>query len=250
MSVLGDTLRQRREEHRWSLDDAAQRTRIRREYLEALEEGNYKALPADVQARGFLRNYALALGLPAEELLNLYRREQGDPELVSIAPLMPLPKARSFSLPGLGFFLVALVVMFVMGYLIYYGWVKPPVPPPTATVPPPTPTNILPTATPTVRVLPAPATVTATPTVTSTVYEGVEAVLQITADCWLRVTADGARIYEGTLRAGVSRTFRADRELIVLMGNAGGVRVTLNGRDLGIQGRPGQVLTQVWKAAP
>jgi cytoskeleton protein RodZ len=116
---------------------------------------------------------------------------------------------------------------------------------------PPTPTNILPTATPTVRVLLAPPTTTPTALAsTPGTYHGLEAVLSLSADCWLRVDADGVRTYEGILRAGATRTFTATQELRIRMGNAGGVRVTLNGRDLGVQGNAGQVLEQVWTAEP
>jgi len=250
-SSLGDMLRERREEHRWSLEDVAQRTHIRRDYLVALEEGNYAALPSDVHTRGFVRNYAEVLGLSTQEALKLYAHECGDPDLVSVAPLVPPPKPRSFTLPGLGFAAAATIAMAACAYWIIYGLLNPAVPPPTPTLPPPTPTNILPTATPTVRVLLSPPTTTPTELAsTPGVYDGVEAVFEVTANCWLRVEADGVSIYEGILRAGTTRTFTAMEELRVRMGNAGGVRVTLNGQDLGVQGSSGQVLTQVWTAEP
>ena len=79
-------------------------------------------------------------------------------------------------------------------------------------------------------------------------YEGVEALLELSAACWVRVVADGVQIFEGTLASGTTRTFTATLELEIRFGNAGGVRVTLNGEDLGVQGTPGQVLTRVWRA--
>jgi len=252
MSSLGDLLRERREEHRWSLEDVAQRTRIRRDYLVALEEGNYVALPSDVHTNGFVRNYAQVLGLSPQDCLSLYRQERGEAELVSIAPLVSPPKSRSFTLPGLGFAAAATIAVAACAYWIVFGLLHPLATPPTPTLPPPTPTNLLPTATPTVRLLPGPPTVTpaAGLTPTAAVYEGVEAVLQVSANCWVLVQADGVRVYEGILLAGTARTFTARQELRVRMGNAGGVRVTLNGRDLGVQGRSGQVLEQVWTAGP
>lgn len=251
MSSLGELLRERREEHRWSLEDVAQRTRIRRDYLVALEEGNYAALPSDVHTRGFVRNYAQVLGLSSPEVLGLYAHERGEAELVSIAPLVAPPRSRSFTLPGLGFAAAATIAMAACAYWLIFGLLNPPVSPPTPTLPVPTPTNLLPTATPTVRVLLGPPTVTPLERLsTPTAYAGLEAVFQVTADCWVRVDADGVRAYEGLLRAGITRSFTATQSLRVLMGNAGGVRVTLNGRDLGVQGNSGQVLTREWTAEP
>lgn len=54
-----------------SLSDAAQNTRIRSQYLEALEQGELGLLPSPVQVRGFLRAYASYLGLDAEETLGM-----------------------------------------------------------------------------------------------------------------------------------------------------------------------------------
>ena len=53
-------------------------TKIRARYLGALERGDYKELPGAVYTKGFLRNYALYLGLDPEEVLDQWRRERGD----------------------------------------------------------------------------------------------------------------------------------------------------------------------------
>ncbi len=246
MPTLGEMLRERRQEHRWTLEEVAQRTRIRREYLQALEEDRFELLPADVQARGYVRNYALALGMDAAQALALYQQQRGAPELASIAPVTRPLRTHSFVLPGLGFALLATLITAACATLIYFGWLNPPPPQVTPTATRTTPTAILPTPTPTVRLIVA--TPTPSPTVAPSpgTYTGLEAVLRITAPCWLLVTADGNRVYEGTLNTGATRTFTATRELRIRMGNAGGVQVTLNGQALGVQGQPGQVVTQTW----
>lgn len=66
---VGETLKQARVDRGLTLDQAAQMTRIRRNYLEALERGDATALPSVVQAKGFLRLYAGFLGLPVETLV-------------------------------------------------------------------------------------------------------------------------------------------------------------------------------------
>jgi len=75
MEELGTWLRETRETKGISLADVEARTRIRQPFLEALEEGSYQLLPDEVCVRGFLRNYALYLGLDSEEVLSQYKRQ-------------------------------------------------------------------------------------------------------------------------------------------------------------------------------
>ncbi|WP_021878656.1 RodZ family helix-turn-helix domain-containing protein, partial [Paenibacillus sp. P22] len=75
MSELGQTLRTAREEMGLSLDQVQEMTKIRKHYLTAIEEGNYAALPGSFYARAFVKNYAEAVGLNADELLNYYKNE-------------------------------------------------------------------------------------------------------------------------------------------------------------------------------
>ncbi len=72
---LGVWLRRSRETRKVDLEDVVRALRIRRRYLQALELGDYEALPGPIQARGFLRNYARYLGLPTEEALARYDAE-------------------------------------------------------------------------------------------------------------------------------------------------------------------------------
>lgn len=54
------------------LDDVERRTKIRKKYLEALEDGDWSVLPGEVYARGFVRSYAECVGLDGLELLEKY----------------------------------------------------------------------------------------------------------------------------------------------------------------------------------
>ena len=73
---LGGRLRLAREGAGLGLSELAQRTHVRRAYLEALEEGRYQELPEDVYSRNFVRLYAQTVGLEAAPLLELYQRER------------------------------------------------------------------------------------------------------------------------------------------------------------------------------
>ncbi len=69
---VGEQLKQTRLARGLTLDQAAQTTRIRRHYLEALERDDHDSLPSPVQGRGFLRLYAGYLNLPAEVMVALW----------------------------------------------------------------------------------------------------------------------------------------------------------------------------------
>jgi len=71
---LGSLLRKSREERHIDLDEAASVTRIRRHYLEALENEEWSKLPSQVFIKGFLRSYAEFLGLDEEMVRNCYMR--------------------------------------------------------------------------------------------------------------------------------------------------------------------------------
>lgn len=68
--------------------------------------------------------------------------------------------------------------------------------------------------------------------------------LTITADAeaWLRVWVDDARPQDMLLAAGTSRTLSAQSGFVITFGNAGGVRLTLDGEELPAVGRSGQVV--------
>ena len=73
---LGRLLRETREEKRITLDQIEKHTRIRQKYILALEEGRYEELPTPGHIHGFLRNYALRLGLDMEEVEALYAKDR------------------------------------------------------------------------------------------------------------------------------------------------------------------------------
>ncbi len=75
---LGDRLRAGRERAGLELSELAQRTHVRRAYLEALEDGRYADLPEDVYTRNFVRLHAQTVGLDPAPLLDLYVRERLD----------------------------------------------------------------------------------------------------------------------------------------------------------------------------
>jgi hypothetical protein len=58
---------------------------------------------------------------------------------------------------------------------------------------------------------------------------------------WTRVTADGRVAFEGTPEPRQRRTFTARRSLELVLGYPAGVRLTVNGKDLGVADRSGKI---------
>lgn len=79
-----------------SLADISKATRIQVKYLEALESGDHRGLPAEVYVRGFLRSYARYLGLEDDVFIKLYDKEKHIRAHLGKEEAQPTQKAFSF----------------------------------------------------------------------------------------------------------------------------------------------------------
>lgn len=120
--TIGTKLHQMRRRLAMTLDTAAQRTRIQRRYLEALEADDWKALPAPMYTKNFLRTYVKMLGGDVDYYLNRYEEERGTCDVI-VDPLR-LPRQKV----GWIKFLVAhrivkfsIFAVIVAGIIIYLG---------------------------------------------------------------------------------------------------------------------------------
>ena len=77
MESVGEFFRQVRETKGLTLDEVASKTRIRSDFVQALEEGNFAKLPDQVFARGFVRSYARSLGLDEEDAIHRFAQSAG-----------------------------------------------------------------------------------------------------------------------------------------------------------------------------
>ncbi|TME13416.1 MAG: hypothetical protein E6I65_00650 [Chloroflexi bacterium] len=91
---LPDRLTAAREHKGVDLVRAERDTKIRVRYLSALESGDYRDLPGAVYTKGFLRNYAIYLGLDPEDVLRQWRRERGEATAPEPAIVPPRPLAE------------------------------------------------------------------------------------------------------------------------------------------------------------
>ena len=77
--TIGQRLKAEREEQRLTLEKVFEATRIRVQYLQALEEDDLSVMPSPVQARGYLRNYADYLGFDVDRILHDLREQNAQP---------------------------------------------------------------------------------------------------------------------------------------------------------------------------
>ncbi len=98
-------------------------TKIRARYLAALERGDYKELPGAVYTKGFLRNYALYLGLDPDDVLLQWRRERPDgretePVIVVPRPIVAPRKGLTFSPAVVVAAIMTVAIVAFAGYVI------------------------------------------------------------------------------------------------------------------------------------
>lgn len=98
MQTVGEILKQERLNLRKSLLQIQQQTKISLPNLKALENNNFSKLPPETFIKGFIRNYALAVGLKPEKLIAIFRRDKSKKEKINILPSEIDPKKinRSF----------------------------------------------------------------------------------------------------------------------------------------------------------
>lgn len=83
---LGAHLRQKREESGLSIQELAEKTRIRSYYLESIEKGEYHRLPCLPYSRGFVRAYASYVGVDEDAAATHFVIEAGLEAEVGMIP--------------------------------------------------------------------------------------------------------------------------------------------------------------------
>jgi cytoskeleton protein RodZ len=117
---VGEDLRESRLTLGASVEDMAERLRINRRYIHALEEGRIKDLPGPAYAVGFVRSYAAALGLDADEAVRRFRDVTGGGATKNGELVFPEP-VPSRGMPA-GVLVAAGVVVALGAYVAWYNW--------------------------------------------------------------------------------------------------------------------------------
>jgi len=277
LGEIGNTLRIQRERLGFTLSSVESQTFIPERYLSAIENGSLEALPSTVQGRGMVKNYAQFLGLDPEPLLLSY----ADVLQTRLSKVREVTSGTdgTFSLrtwtrrflasPTILWVVVVLLIasVFIWSSILIFGN-RGSGPETTATIPgvadillpslTHTPTLEQPQTTPgeievDIALTPEPADTDdeegepiATPELTGN--EKVQIQLIITQRSWVRVTVDNILRFEGRLLPGSVKLFGGELSIEILTGNAAGVEVIYNQRDLGVMGLYGEVIDRVYTA--
>ncbi|MBV9356849.1 MAG: DUF4115 domain-containing protein [Chloroflexi bacterium] len=255
MRTLGETLRHARLDKGVSLDAAAEDTRIRRGYLEALEAEDFNALPPSVYTRGFVRTYAEYLGLNPRAMVDLYQpQEQREPfpQLKPAVPRVAVPRSipiRPILLILLG---VAIVVVLVVAWNFYQGMaaalregdadrtLRPGTPTALARQPTINPLALAspsPSLSPAPTVAVAPAALAPSPSPTA-VVDGIVVEFRATSPVYVEASVDGQQVIGETVPAGTQRTLPLGRNVVIMRVSKG------NAVDISVNGKPQDPSTQ------
>lgn len=246
MAGEGQMLRTARENKQWSLTYTEEITKIRVRYIQALEEENYGILPGSTYAKGYLRTYAKHLGLNSDEIIALYSASM-TPENSIVPPVLKtlqVPAKRSLlvRLAVIGGVVVLMMVVFTIKNFYFSG--NEISDPPFASTPLITaPKTDAPKTPPSVPVVPPQTT---PPDVIASPQDGLTAQLVFSQTCWIEIRIDGQASFQATYAAGTTKEIKGtDKIELVSIGNAGGLTITLNGIELPILGKAGEVQRNV-----
>lgn len=205
---VGSALRRARHERGVTIDEACRDTRIRREFIRALEAEDFDRLLGDVYVRGALRSYSTYLGLPAESVISAYERIAGDER-----PPPPPPASE----PVIGALrrrdnhrLLVMVVATVLVFAAAFGVLS------------------------TRESAPPPATLA--DTAVESRVRPIEAALTALQEVEVTVVVDGAEPQTFTLGDGESRAVTAAESLRISLARGGVTNVVVAGKDLGYPG--------------
>jgi len=277
LEEIGSILKAQREHLGFTIPNVEDQIFIPERYLIAIENGSLEELPSTVQGKGMVKNFAQFLGLDPEPLLlgyadvlqkRLAKSREGIPDVKTSSPLQVSIKRFLASPTILWVGVVILIGSITLwaGTLIFGAGGS--LAEATATIPGvsdillPTSTH---SATPeapisTLSEIEVDITPTlegdeitgdnaeATPTPGITGNEKVQVQLIILQRTWVRVIVDNILAYEGRLLPGSVKLFGGELSIEVLTGNAAGVEIIYNQRDLGAMGLYGEVIDRVFTA--
>jgi len=263
---IGAELRSSREALSLHLDEVERNTHVKAHYLEALERGAMDKLPSTVQTRGMLSNYASFLDMDVDAILLRFAdalqarhremnpklaRKEGQPILANMPPLRSFIAGDMIFGIGMAVLLVGFVIWGINRVVTVQSQreVQPTAPSISdVLLAPPDPSLF----TPTVTLLPVESFAgEATPTIiipTVNINVSVQVNLVAVERTYMRVIVDGENVFEGRVVPGNVYFYEAEEQVEVLVGSGAAIRIAYNGRDLGLLGGFGQIVSNIYRA--
>lgn len=234
--TFGSYLRQIRLDKEISLEEVSYETKIGINMLKRLEAEDHQNLPEPVYVKSFLRSYAHVIGADTAEVVRLYQTSlEGMKIDVNLIGPSPLAERR----PGNYWVAVVVSALCVIG-LIYWIFVSSP---DTENEENPQLEALHETA----QEIDPPMSMSADMDFSEeTIDVGVEKyLLKITAveKTWLKIIVDGESPKEYSFKPNDTKKLEAKTGFDLLIGNAGGLQLELNGDPLVVPGKSGQVVS-------
>lgn len=114
MKKAGELLKKNRQRKKLSLTTVAKKTKIRKDYLIALEENRYQDLPSGAYIQGFIKNYSQVLGVNPQPFLAVFRRDYREKNR---------PTFKTSQLEGFYWTpKITLLAIVILGLLIFFGY--------------------------------------------------------------------------------------------------------------------------------
>ena len=263
---VGLFLKQRRETLNLSIQNIASKIRVRAFYLEAIEMGEFEKIPGTLYLSGFIKLYARVLNLDGEELLRRLDLDRVEPT-ISERPIYLSsnlePSRMAYYLSG-GIACFSLLLMYIVFFTdTQTEPTKEPAPIMEVSAPPvikslvpsteeatsPSPESSLPTPTESSKeTLPATTETSPTPveSMTTTIPTSHhQLTLTATRDCWLDVRRNDIVLFSRILKAGESFIIDNPSDCTMSVGNAGGLRMIYENKDLAPLGKLSEVIKNV-----
>lgn len=238
---IGETLAAARREAGLSITQLSQRTRIRETVIQGIERDDFSPCGGDFYARGHIRSIAKIVGVDPEPLVREYDSAHGGLGDVGVAEVFEATapvKIRDRRSPNWSLVMAAAIAVIVV-YVLVRVLVMTPQSHHVSAAAAGHPAGHHPAA-------PGPSTTpTPAPTPTAAQQQGVKIQLRTIngEESWVGEYAmDGSQIWQVTMPAGSSHTFTCSKPIVLEIGNAGGVRLTVDGRQLANTGGNGAVV--------
>lgn len=252
-SGFGERLQRDRELRGLSREEISAATRIGSRFLEALENEQWERLPGGIFNRGFLRAVARFLGLDEDDLIAQYdvaiTEHQAQVE-ASANPPVPQEKAKTSSRRFVVLGLIGAFCGMVLFATSWFGWRWREQSPRQAASRSDAALSAVPAASqPEAPALAASnkntggsgsAVLAPTAAPAETTIRALELKIEAGKETTVSVSADGSKVFEGSMIAGQSRTFTAQETIDISAEDAGALLLELNGQTLAPLGPPGQ----------
>lgn len=220
--MVGEVLRKKREELGKDLREISETLKIKHSYLKALEEDDFKNLPAEVYTKAYLLSYSKLLGLDPESILKTYNTSQHS-EPVNKTINIPIVKENKKSQFKYFFIPISIVLLAVIIAAVIFKHN------------PDSTTKFLAKTENTQVTTPENKN-----TNTSNAFQTLE--IRAIEPTWLQIVSDKTNSQEILIQPGETFKCEAKNSFSLKIGNAGGIRIYFNGKDIGKLGESGQVI--------